>query len=56
MHNTEYIYIFFFFQKPKLRMANIKLNVKLDLIVGETVSYFQEQILQESWEKCIFFY
>jgi hypothetical protein len=49
-HKAECIILNKFFPETKLKNAKHKNKHKVRLIVSETVSYFHEQLLQESWE------
>ena len=40
-----------FFHETKVKNGRHKNECKVRLIVSQTVSYFQELLLQESWEK-----
>ena len=42
-----------FFPETKVKNGEHKNKCKVRLIVSETVSYFQEQLLQESWENVL---
>ena len=43
------------FLETEVKNGKYKNKFKVRLIMSETVSYFQEQLLQESWEN-VFFY
>jgi len=53
-HEAECIISNKFFPEIKVKNGRHKNKCKVRLIVSQTVSYFQEQLLQESWEKSFF--
>jgi hypothetical protein len=56
-HEAQCIILIKFFPETKVKNDKRKNKCKVRLIVSETVSYFQKQLLQESWKnvfkKCI---
>jgi hypothetical protein len=53
-HKAQCIILNKFFPETIVKNSKHKNNCKVRLIASETVSYFQDELLQESWE--IFFF
>ena len=53
-HEAQCIILNKFFPETEVMNGKHKNKCKVRLIVSETVSYFQEQLLQESWENVFY--
>jgi len=53
-HEAQYIILNKFFPETKVKNSKHKNNCRVRIIVSETVSYFQDELLQESWENVFF--
>jgi len=54
-HEAQCITLNRFLPETKVKNGKHKNKCKVTLIVSETVSYFQEQMWQESWENVLFY-
>jgi hypothetical protein len=52
-HEDQCIILNKFFSETKLKNAKHKKKCKVRLVVSEIVSYFHEQLLQDSWENVL---